>query len=371
MRTNYLLALLIAPLVFSGCATTGLTASTAYTDSNQVVLENSQVFTHYSAITDHTYRLKTVVPGNYVDADVGQSYPLIIKIDGQWDFPLVFGAYNCVAFDGQMPQAVVVGVDWGDVEGDIHAIRSRDLMPAPVAQYPQSGYAKNFLRALTEEIIPELERRYRLNGERVLVGGSTGAVFATYALLEHPAAFTGAIAIAGGYGDFQAVFKQQLHALGHTDALAGKRLYMGAGSLDEVAPQVATLAQAIEKAQPKGFDVRLDHVIGYGHSGMNIPGYAAGFQHVFSRPSLTLPAGKLAKHAGIYRSAEDSMDLKVNYTTNGLEFIFGNYPPLRLDAQSENTFYHPGRWLSLTFNGDQVTVDSPSGKEHYLRVVGN
>ncbi len=365
MRPICLLLLLTAFPIFSGCAVTQPSESAGL---DQVVLENSQVFTHHSAITDHTYRLKAVLPGNYADSNAGP-YPLIIKLDGQWDFPLVFGAYNCVAFDGQMPQSVVVGIDWGDVEGDIHAIRSRDLMPTPVARYPDSGRAQNFLRTLTQEIIPELEKRYRLNGERVLIGGSTGAIFATYALLEQPAAFKGAIAIAGGYGDALSVLEKQVQTLKNSQALASKRLYMGVGSLDAVAPQVKNFAQTLAIARLDGFEAHMDYVPGFGHSSMNIPGYASGFQHIFRRPELNLRADQLAKVAGNYRSVAEEDLMTVSSSAAGLQIRFNDDSPMPLKTQAEDTFYHPGRWLTLRFKDGEVTLDSPAGKARYVRVA--
>lgn len=376
MHSKFLLALLATILACSGCAVSRPAAVNGQAVQNQVVLENSRIFTYHSAITDHTYRLKTVVPGNYDGQDSARTYPLIIKLDGQWDFPLVFGAYNCVAFDGQMPQAIVVGIDWGDVEGDIHEIRSRDLMPTPLPQYPDSGRADNFLRALTDEIVPELEKRYRLSGERVLVGGSTSAVFATYALLEKPAFFSGAVAIAGGYGDAQAILDQQLQALDGTGALAGKRLYMGVGSLDEVAPQVVALARSVEKSDLKGFEMRLHQLEGFGHSGMNIPGYAAGFQHIFRRPALNLPPSTLKQYVGRFKPAtdgseQDGPELKVTQSTAGLQLAFPGGAPLLLAAKSEEEFYHPGMWLKLRFDGHQLHVDTPSGQQQFVRVDSN
>lgn len=87
-----------------------------------------------------------------------------------------------------------------------------------------------------DEIIPELEDRFRLNGERVLIGGSLSAAFATYALLEQPEEFTGAIAIAGDYDVALQTLEPQIQALKNTDALDGKRLYLGVGGGDLGAP---------------------------------------------------------------------------------------------------------------------------------------
>lgn len=332
-----------------------------------VVLDNTQVFTQYSPTLDHTFRLRVALPASYSSKETA-TYPLIVKLDGQWDFPLAVGAYNCITFDGQMPEAVIVGIDWGDVEGNIHEIRARDLMPEPTSWFPDGGHARAFINALATEIIPQLEERFRLNDERVLIGGSMSAIFATYALLEAPESFTGAIAIAGDYTATPDVFQQRIKALAGTDALSGKRLYLGVGDLDSVAQSNQDLAATLAKTDLPGFELRFDRLPGFGHSGMNLPGYAAGYQHVFKRPDKAISLAELQAVSGEYTGeGKQSPELIFLIENNGLSAQKADGTRIPLKAKSATEFYHPGMRFDVRFAGDRVSVAYPFSSYEYKR----
>jgi len=332
----------------------------------QVVLESSQIFHHYSAINNHQYQLRVSFPASY-QSNLSKRYPVVIKLDGQWDFLLAASAYNCVYFDGQMPETLFVGIDWGDVEGDIHAIRSRDLMPTPVEVYENSGHAKQFVDVLVEEIIPELETRFRLNDQRFLMGTSMSALFSTYALLERPEAFDGAISIAADYESSNDELMRLVESLEGTNKLADKRLYLGVGSWDLVAPSVLSFAERLQASKLPGFQLLLEQAPGYGHSGMNIPGYGGGYRFLFERENLAMPNG-VERYLGRYHANDNSGDwLVIRLTEQGLEAENNAGQTLLLRAKSENTFYHPGVFFKLRFDGEQLLLETFFGDRQYQK----
>jgi len=348
--------------------------------TQSVVLESSEIFSLYSATYDQSYRVRIKLPASY-QSNTTKRYPVIIKVDGQWDFLLAASAYNCLYFDGQMPETIFIGVDWGDLEGNIHKIRSRDLLPSPVSYFEGSGQAKTFIDVMQQELFPALEERYRLNGQRFLLGGSWGAVFSTYALLERPEFFAGAIAIGADYAPFEAALDALIDKKAGSRQLAGRKLYLGVGQYDAVAPSVLRLADKLENAELKGFDMKLNYLEGFGHSGMNIPGYAGGYQFMFERPSLTLSPENLAKFTGTYREVVDATKSaldsegerdKLTISMDGDRLVAegNNTAPLTLTAQAENRFYHPGFFYNLDFEGDRVSLETFFGVTIFERVEG-
>ncbi len=335
-----------------------------------VVIEGSEV-SAFTASNQRQYRIQVRFPGNYANQP-SKKYPVIIKIDGQWDFPLATSVVNNIYFDGQMPEALVIGVDWLDTSPNLQVVRMRDLSPVPVEGLESSGQATTFAKVLAEDIVPELAKRFRTNGQVYLLGGSLGANFATFALFEQPQAFSGAIAIGGNYGNSNVVYEQLIQKLKGSKALENKRLYLGVGAADAVASDVTTLAEKIKKAQFTGLNLKLDVLAGYGHSGMNVPGYAAGYKYFFERPQITLSKEYLKTLEGTYKSVDGrDAPLNLKLTEQGLS-VMRNDKARPLYAQSPQAFYFDGEFFNLVFTITEtkinVRLETFFGASEYSRV---
>jgi predicted alpha/beta superfamily hydrolase len=335
-----------------------------------VVIEASDMFT-LTASNQRQYRIQIRYPGDYAN-QTSKKYPVILKIDGQWDFPLAASVVNNIYFDGQMPEALVIGVDWLDTSPNLQAVRMRDLSPVAVDGVEASGQAAIFAKVLAEEIVPELAKRVRANGQVYLLGGSLGANFATFALLEQPQAFSGAIAIGGSYGNSRAVYERLVQKHKGHNALENKRLYLGVGAADSLASQVNTFAEEMNKAGLTGLKIKLDVLEGYGHSGMNVPGYAAGYKYLFERPRLTLSKEYLKTLEGTYTSLDGKdMPIELRITGQGLS-VMRNGGAVPLHAQSPNEFYYEGEFYNLVFSITEtkinLRIESFFGASEYSRI---
>ncbi|TVZ41511.1 putative alpha/beta superfamily hydrolase [Alteromonadaceae bacterium 2753L.S.0a.02] len=333
-----------------------------------VTLDSSEIFNLHSEIVNEDYRIQVRLPASY-SSNTTKQYPIIIKVDGQWDFLLATSAYNCIYFDGQMPETLFIGIDWANYEGNIHQIRSRDLLPSPVSYFEGSGNAKKFIEVLQRDILPQLAQRYRLNGQNYLLGGSWGAVFTTYALLQSPELFDGAIAIGGGYEPFEAAFDTVIDQFTVNPDLRDKRLYLGIGRYDEVAPSVLRLADKIESAKLSGLQVKLNYLEGFGHSGMNIPGYAGGYQFLFQRPVVTVTKQVLKHYRGTYKIKGEGDDkLLISVVDGALVARPQEGEPLTLQAKSQTEFYHPGSFYNAIFAGNNVTIETFFGVTEFEKI---
>ncbi len=359
----------LCSLLFAVCACSSqLDTAPADALAPPVTLDSSEIFNLHSEIYSENFRIRVRLPASYA-GNLNKRYPVIIKVDGQWDFLLAASVYNCLYFDGQMPETIFVGIDWPDVQGNIHQIRSRDLLPSPIPEFEGSGKASTFIDVLQKEIVPQLSERYRLQDETYLLGGSMGGTFTTYALLERPDFFAGAIAIGGGYEHFEQDFNALIEQHHNSNKLSGKRLYLGVGSHDAIAPAVLRLAEKLEAANLQGFNVKLDHTEGFGHSGMNVPGYAGGYQYMFQRPVEKLDEQTLIKYAGTYAlSTELQERLLVSLAGDKLVMQKQGEEPIELLAKSQNEFYHPGIFYQVLFKGNKLIIETFFGVEEFEKI---
>ena len=131
------------------------------------------------------------LPASYQN-DTNQEYPLVIVLDGEQLLPTVHNVQTFYS-GGFSPEMVLVGVS-------NESNRNRDLTPSKVDMLygmpaGETGGAEQFSTFLRNELIPYLERNYRLTKYRSLIGHSYGGLFTIYSLLEQPDLFANYMAI--------------------------------------------------------------------------------------------------------------------------------------------------------------------------------
>ncbi|NIR50203.1 hypothetical protein GWO43_17000 [candidate division KSB1 bacterium] len=142
-----------------------------------------------SEILDEDRTLWVHLPANYDHS--GQKYPVMVLLDGGGHFHHVTGIIQFLSRINRVPQMIVVGLPNTD--------RTRDLTPPrfqdTTSTFPTAGGANNFLKFISDELIPFVEQNYRTHPYRVLVGHSFGGLFAVNALLTKPDVFDAYISI--------------------------------------------------------------------------------------------------------------------------------------------------------------------------------
>ena len=144
------------------------------------------------------YRLSVALPDDYA-ASPDRRYPVIYVTDGYWDFKLMKSIVGGLLYDKSIPEVILVGIGYPGEAPDYGRLRRWDLTPVEDRRGDlspgDSGHGAAFLEVIEHEIIPFVERRYRVStSQRVLGGSSLGGLFALYVLFTKPALFTAYIA---------------------------------------------------------------------------------------------------------------------------------------------------------------------------------
>lgn len=130
--------------------------------------------------------IDVALPAGYAK-DSASRYPLVVVLDGESEGDVAVALTRFYASTGTIPGVIVAAVR--------NTRRMRDLTPATIAPFaspePGAGGADAFLSFLSTELIPRLERAYRVAPMRVLVGHSLGGLFALHALAKQPSLFAG------------------------------------------------------------------------------------------------------------------------------------------------------------------------------------
>jgi predicted alpha/beta superfamily hydrolase len=165
-----------------------LLAVTQATPDPGTPLEIGRTYRIASRTLGETRVIDVSLPTSY-RSDSTRRYPLLLVLDGEYEHQIAASIARFYAETGQVPEMIVVGVR--------NTNRQRDMTTPAVGgfQVPpevgEAGGAERFLSFLGDELLPDLDRRYRTAPLRVITGHSLGGLLAIYALGNRPDLFVG------------------------------------------------------------------------------------------------------------------------------------------------------------------------------------
>ena len=129
--------------------------------------------------------VKIQLPRNY-EANEDKNYPVILVLDGDYLFEPVAGNADYYSYWEDMPQAIIVGV--------MQPNRMDDTVYDDSNYFPTDQGA-DFFEFLGMELLPWLNKQYRLAPFNVVVGHDATAGFANYYLMKNPPLFQAYISL--------------------------------------------------------------------------------------------------------------------------------------------------------------------------------
>lgn len=136
-------------------------------------------------------------------------YPVLYMTDGDVHIGHTGSTVEFLARNGRMSELIVVGITNTNRLRDLSPTHVKTVNPDGALQFPNSGGGDKFLKFIETELIPDIEKRYRVVPYRVLAGHSLGGVFAIHAMVSRPELFNAYVAVSPAlHWDNQAVVKR-------------------------------------------------------------------------------------------------------------------------------------------------------------------
>ena len=123
------------------------------------------------------------------------TYPVLYMTDGDAHMGHTASTIEFLTDNGRMPELIVVGVTNTDRTRDLSTVKSTAKNAAGELQAPTSGGADKFLKFFETELIPQIEKDYRVAPYRILAGHSLGGLFAVNAMISKPGLFNSYVAV--------------------------------------------------------------------------------------------------------------------------------------------------------------------------------
>lgn len=128
------------------------------------------------------------LPASY-EKNPNKKYPIVILLDGDYLFDPFFGALNYGAYWEDLPETIVVGINQNQNDE-----RYDDCTYDEKSGYP-SEKGIRFFEFIGAEILPYIEKKYRVAPFRIIAGHDTTAGFLNFFLYKDNPIFNGYISL--------------------------------------------------------------------------------------------------------------------------------------------------------------------------------
>ena len=171
-----------------------LSAATAATAQGPVPgVPNINQFTIKSAVLGEDRRILVRTPANYETNKA--TYPVMYMTDGDAHIAHTSGSIDFLARNGRMSELILVGIPNTDRTRDLSPSKPSNTGATGAPQFPTAGGADKFLQFIETELIPEINKRYRVSPYKILAGHSLGGMFAVHTMVTKPDLFNSYIAV--------------------------------------------------------------------------------------------------------------------------------------------------------------------------------
>lgn len=214
-------------------------------DLGPFTIPNSHTHDFTARSNGRRYRAWVATPGKSVP---GQLRPILYVNDGNMGFGQVVECTRLMAFSGEIPPVIVVGIGYPDITAaESMVLRNYELTPtvdrqyiertiaqrAPVGEEGLAG-AAGYHQFIRDELAPAVEDLYGGDpNDRALFGYSLGGLFTAWALLQDHPGFHRFIAGSPSFWwDNRVIFQVESARAEGSPALTA-RLFISAGENEE------------------------------------------------------------------------------------------------------------------------------------------
>jgi len=150
-------------------------------------VQASEIFTMESKLLDEGITARVALPESYEHSDSFQ-YPVLLVMDGSTQFEHIAGNVNFLSTFSIVPEMIVVGVRAKN--------RLKRFTHTKMKAYAErSGGAEQYTQFLRDELMPALQKKYRVSPYTVVTGHSLSGLYTSYLATHHSDFINAAISV--------------------------------------------------------------------------------------------------------------------------------------------------------------------------------
>ena len=281
------------------------------------------------------------------------SYPVLYMTDGDGHMGHTASTIEFLTQNGRISDLIVVGVTNTDRTRDLTPAKSTDKDPAGNLRFPTSGGADNFLKFFQTELIPEIEKQYRVQPYRIFAGHSLGGLFAIHAMISKPGLFNSYIAVSPSlqWENGEALKRAQDFLKNQKEFKATLFVSLG-NEPGPIGESFDSFKDALSKSNIKGFEWQAERMADEDHGSVVLRSHYFGLRKVFDGwqmprdPDSGALAGGLKGVDAHYKTLSEKFGYSIPTPENlinqlGYQFLFQNNPEEAIAAFKANVERYP------------------------------
>ncbi|MBI9040257.1 alpha/beta hydrolase-fold protein [Lutibacter sp.] len=161
--------------------------------NNNDIVNGKKINIHSGILNEDRICLLSL-PDSYNDSsEIEKKYPIIILLDGYTHFKTASGIVHFMSSNRNrnhlMPETIVVAIENVDRERDFTVTKIKTKRPNNM------GGGRNFLDFIQKELVPYIEKNYRTEPTRTIVGHSLGGLLTLNSYMDKSSIFNAYISI--------------------------------------------------------------------------------------------------------------------------------------------------------------------------------
>lgn len=241
-----------------------------------------QSFTMHSKVLNEDRVIWVRTPRGYDRST--HIYPVIYQTDGPWHVNEIGSSIDFLVTNTRMPEVIVVAIENTDRTRDLTSTHHK-LPEGKTDPFPTAGGADKFLDFIEAELMPEVQKRYRVAPYNILTGHSLGGLLAIYALITRPNMFKAYLAVSPSLQWDDGRVLHQAQQLFATQAKLNSTLFMslaGEGNSDNpMSRNFSALEKSLSQHAPEGFLWKAEHYPDETHGSTVLRAHYAGLCMIF------------------------------------------------------------------------------------------
>jgi predicted alpha/beta superfamily hydrolase len=281
------------------------------------------------------------------------SYPVLYMTDGDGHMGHTASTIEFLTQNGRISDLIVVGVTNTDRTRDLTPAKSTDKDAGGNLRWPTSGGADNFLKFFETELIPEIEKEYRVQPYRIFAGHSLGGLFAIHAMIAKPGLFNSYVAVSPSlqWANDEELKRAETFLTNQKEMRVTLFVSIGnePGAIGEDFDKFKAL---LEKSKIKGFEWQAERMMDEDHGSVVLRSHYLGLRKVFdgwlipNDPKSGAVLGGLKGADAHYKKLSEKFGYSIPTPENlinqmGYQFLFDGKPEEAIAVLKANVERYP------------------------------